>query len=230
MQSVANGADASVGFRQSILLTSAKAFADTFFTSMSNGSNVSVAAQAGADCLIFTLDAAKDYAIAGNATVTINTSYSYPDNIVFSPQEIVSLQRELQNGYKAEQLRENVKRYYKLINGLISTSYYDVTFENDQIVSFISHLKNYTNILLPQDVYKQTSLPSQYIEDGIIYDSALANKKLYAYCKVGNFMVPVEIIYVSYISTNTGLATEAVICTNLNNGEILNYYDIAIEH
>lgn len=105
-----------------------------------------------------------------------------------------------------------------------------MTFENDQIVSFISHLKNYTNILLPQDVYKQTSLPSQYIEDGIIYDSALANKKLYAYCKVGNFMVPVEIIYVSYISTNTGLATEAVICTNLNNGEILNYYDIAIEH
>lgn len=33
-----------------------------------------------------------------------------------------------------------------------------------------------------------------------------------------------------YLLVITGLATEAVICTNLNNGEILNYYDIAIEH
>lgn len=222
--SVKKGAKAAVGFTESVTFSSSKTFTNRFFTKLSEGSTVKEAASYGASGLLWPWDNGKKYVIFGNESIRITD----PTNsiITFNLKSInTNILTELNNDVFVVDIDQNSKRYYEQIDGVLTNSFVDITYdENNKIIDVKDYRKNLNQFSSINNAFMNHSISRTISIDGTIYQLDDELSRNIVYVSLNNVMTPVEIITASYI--RNGLTIEETSCINLTNGQKLDYSEI----
>lgn len=218
--SVIAGARTSIGWEETIPELSARTFTNRLFKKLSEGESVENACKYAKNGIVLVWDNARNYTIFGDKTTKINASSikkSIKNSInVKNPivNEIINNDKEW-TGFEYE---NNVFRFYKIINGLISNIFYDINVNTGQIV-YKSNIDIEYNNLKVLELNNNGTAMVKCLNHNIL------NIETYSiYCVIDNVAVPVEITYFEY--EKNGCNYMDVVCTNLNNGESMDYSDI----
>jgi len=114
---------------------------------------------------------------------------------------------------------ETYYRYYKLVEGFISSDYWDIKYKGDEVIS-ATKSQSYINCL---DILPITNAGYEYDESDTTIKSV---EKMRVYSTIDKKVVPIE---VNYINRETGgVPSQEIVCINLNTGENVNYPDFII--
>ncbi len=117
------------------------------------------------------------------------------------------------------------KRYYEKIDGILTNSFVDVTFDdNNKIVEMKDYRKNLNQYNSIESSFINQDLSRTISINGTIYQLDKVLSRNIVYVSLNNVMTPVEIITANYIFND--LIIEEVSCINLSNGEKLDYSEI----
>ena len=230
--SVAAGAKSALGFNKSIPEFDARKFTNKFFEELADGKTVASAAQSAKSQFLFPVSI-KDYVIAGDGNTVVTT----PDGIQTANYTLSSYNNATAYDnsllthflsvceYDTELLGENQIRYYKKINGCLSSQYIDVS--NGNIISTNYCPENDEKPVLPALI--DTSAPPS--ENEVINrlkllreDSSALVDSYRIYYFDGNAFVPVELNYITYLDETR---YQDCICINLHTGEEIAYESFA---
>lgn len=222
--SINKGAKSAVGFTESVSFSSSKTFTNRFFTKLSEGSTVKEAASHGASGLIWPWDNAKKYVIFGNESVRVTDSTTSISAFNLRPIN-TNILVELSDDVVVVDMDENSKRYYEQINGVLSNSFVDITYdESNNIVDLKDYRKNLNNFNPINNTFMNQNLSSTISVDGSVYQLDEELSRNVVYVSLNNVMSPIEIITGNYI--NDGIIVEETSCINLTNGKKIDYSEI----
>lgn len=221
--SVKNGAKASVGFLDSVSFSSSKTFTNRFFSKLSEGATVKEAASFGASGLVWPWDNGKNYVIFGNDSVKITESTPSISSISLKSIN-TNILDELMD-VSVVDLDQNSKRYYEKINGKLTNSFVDITYNNyNKIVDIKDYRKNLNRYVSINNAYLKQGIDKTIISDETIYQLNEEISRNIVYIFTNNVMTPIEITTANY--TNNGIIREEITCINLTNGQKLDYSQI----
>ena len=230
-KSVNEGAQAAVGFNKSVSVASTKTFTDRFFQKLAEGGTIKQAASFGELGILWPFDNVADYKIAGDKYLIISTpEISISSLPILTDNLLNEFNTKLaEASYTPYQITEEVIRYYKTVNGLLTNDFYDVHYDRDNNINHIEHsgFITKTEKVLPKNI-TNTKTAKIIAENGILYNKLIDEESHYVYYLINNELVPIEIKYCTYKS-ETGVVTVYVDCTNLYNGEKINYEEICGE-
>lgn len=213
-KSVASGAKSAIGFPDTVTTTSSRSFTDDLFKKLADGYTVGEAAKYAAKQLIWPLDNAKDYRIAGDSSTTL-TSPNYMKNVSISSQNNMNVTTHysfINNNEYVAYNNGDTTRYYLTINGIISNQFVDGGIKaNSQVVD--QNYKVSSSITVLPILYKYNSLSTDTEDKHIVY--VVEN----------NVATPILISYVT-ITDEKGATYSEAICRNLNNGKYIDYAEI----
>lgn len=214
-KSVASGAQAALGFPDSVTTVSSKSFTDDLYEKLAAGYTIGAAAEYAAKQIIWPWDNAKDYRITGSTSTTLNiANYTKTSSVIASQDNRISNYYDLVNNHNYQTYNDgNVTRYYMTINGIITNQFVDVA-QDSSIQSCVTQNYNVGN--------EFSVLPILLDYDTV--NTATEEKHL-VYIIENNVATPVLISYVT-ITDHNGRTYSEAICRNLNNGVFIDYGDI----
>jgi hypothetical protein len=225
------GAQCAVGFEGDVSVSSSKKFSDKFYQVLAAGGTVSYAAEEGADEVFWWFDPVKDFVIEGDGNTTIlppTTTLSVSANQSISMA--VGSNQDSSSEYKSYRLHDNVYRYYLSVNGYISNVYYDVDHSSGKLVrskncSRIAS-KNINNYKVLEINNSLVDISNKIYYDNIMFEKGASEEHI-VYIVEDNMLVPVKIIYQTYVNAETNVSILEPICINMNNGQFIDYEDIS---
>lgn len=222
---VSCGAKASIGFKHSILTSSAKKFSDKFFTDLAEGKTVEEAASAAAKTGIWIVDTINSYVIFGKGDFNVTDRTQSIGNFSLRPQDY-DYYNSLFNSYICDSIGGNEYRYYEPINGYPSSNYFDAVIENESIVNVDDHCSDYNCVLDINDKYLSAGLENSFIKDGEKFNLITEEEEYIVYYNFDGVMTPVKITYFTAEDENGNSVYDAD-CINLNNGTKIDYATIS---
>lgn len=215
-KSVEKGAKSSIGWVDSIYNDSAKKFTDAFFTALAQGKTVKQAADKGKSKIFWLWDSVRKYTLVGNGDTTI-TSANLNKSVKINNTMINEFKQRGSNGgwvrYEDGLLQA---RYYHTINGCLTNDYYDVTYNDNNEIIDVIHSGYYIE-------NQQVLLASNF--DTTTLEKAIKNSDVHnVYVLIKDNVVPVKIEYKKADGAENG--SMQVVCTNLNNGNLIDYAEI----
>lgn len=221
--SVNCGAKSAVGFTESVTFSSSKTFTNRFFTKLSEGATVKAAATHGASGLFWPWDNGKKYVIFGNENLTVTsptTSIS-----TFSLTKVNrNILNELGSNVIVVNMDQTTKRYYETIEGIMSNSFVDITFDNDSIVDVKDYRKNIDTYLPINNLFINQLAANSIVIGNETYTLDEECSRNVVYALVNNVMTPIEIITARY--SHNDIVIEEPTCVNLSNGQKIDYSQI----
>lgn len=227
-KSVEKGAKSALGWVDATGVSSSKKFTDAFFTALSEGKTVSEAAKKGKSKIWWPWDSVRKYTLVGDGETVINTataSRSNQNNIDFNLKN--EFMQKIQEGeWSTVADSDSQFRYYKMINGCLTNDFYEITFTQNQEILSITHsgfsIDNET--VLP-DTYSSIERSST-INNNLDSNELLKYESHKVYVQIETEIVPVLIEY-NTIGDITGRVYLDIVCTNLNDGSLIDYADIS---
>lgn len=217
--SVNAGAESSIGFPDTITVSSSRTFTNRLFKKLSEGKTIAESAKYAKDGLLWLWDNARDYVIYGNGNINI-TSQIVQNSIPSNNISLVSkFNDDIKNGeWKSFITGDNSIRYYKTINGLLSDIFYDVKYDiNNNIIDIMCSKDSFDSNLVVKNLNSSAALLN--IEEKV----NISNVETYnVYVTINNEMVPVQLTYYDEYH-NGGYTTQEVICKNLNDNTSIDY-------
>lgn len=236
---VDSGAASAIGFVDTVSVGSATQFTDILFTDLANGSTINQAAQAASNSFTWGWDKAKDYKVEGNGNYVIS-------NYKVKPKQASTLNKKLLNDfmqnqknydYKTIDLEGNAKRFYKVIDDIITNDFYDVFYNESGEIINVYKSKNEINQdavdlnYLNRKTKINIEIPSIIYINGLNYfENSRDRHKVLIDHK--NRTKLVEISYVDYLSesidNNMANIISKVYCFDLSTGEEIEYSEISL--
>ncbi len=222
--SINNGAKSSIGFTESISFSSSKTFTNRFFTKLSEGSTVKEAASYGSNGLIWPWDSAKKYVIFGDDSIRITDSTT--SSGTFRSRSInTNIVLESNENYYIVDIDQNSKRYYETINGILTNSFVDVIYDdNNNIIDIDDYRKDLSHINSINQSINNQSLLNTISIDNTSYQLDKEISRNIVYVSINNDMTPIIILTGNYVFNE--IVIEESRCINLTNGEELEYSEI----
>lgn len=148
----------------------------------------------------------------------------FPSNPSYRSYSFSQQFEEIQNsGYDyVFKLGENTERFYKTINGIITDDYYDVIYENGEILKINKSRNNITEIVLPIKLYKSATPAQSIIKYGEKYNFYNSFQET-MYLNINNIMTPIEFNYNFYEYNDFENTIADFKCYNLNDGSEIDY-------
>lgn len=227
--SVIAGAQTALGFTGDIDAVSTKAFLDIFFTNLQtmsiyDAADISTQFPWTPTCAAYKkkFSGVSQNKYIFNPTINLNSITELDEqsllNNFLTEKAVLS---------EAVHLFDNTYRYYKLINGLISNFYYDVTYNDKDLIINIKK----GGILFSEQIIQNinifdTGKTLDFIEnngDKLFLENI---EILNVYYNFGDVLTPIEIKYNTYRDLKFGYSFVDVVCTNLFDGSIIDYEKI----
>lgn len=209
------GAYSSVGFKKTISFASSKTFSDRFFSKLAAGSTVGNAARYGADGIIWPWDSIKQYVVFGNDEIRVtDLTNTEPPSQKRSPKREPS--HFLCDKTLDYSLGDGRIRRFETIDGCLTNSFVDITYEKDNVISIDDHLKR-----------APINRPSPRHFSGNSLNKTFVNRTLEShvvYVLLDGAMTPVELLYEDRLIN--GYVVQNVTCTNLVDGSEIDYSQI----
>lgn len=223
------GAKCSIGFEKSIFSPWARIFSDCFYKALSEGKNAREAVNSAISQFIFLpLDNIHSCVIFGDDTVT---AIKQSETAAFSMRNIDyynQILTELDSDYQSYYIFENTYRYYKTIDGYITNSYIDLTFDGDNVIALDDHRMDISEIKSINSDYLALTSPSVINESGNNLMKIEDENVDIIYYGVNGIMTPVKIVSSFYDCGDEKLLM--VYCFDLTNGNHLDYVDICVSN
>ncbi|MDE5789159.1 MAG: hypothetical protein K2H78_01950, partial [Clostridia bacterium] len=225
-EAVEVGAQSAVGWPDTIAVGSSRTFTNRLFNKLSKGETLEKACKYAKDGVIWVWDNVRDYQIAGD----VNTRIIFSNVKRKKAQDIRNLEAEMQSRMKVStewykhDNGDGSYRVYKTINGCLTNDFYDYEMDNEKIVSISRSNIVYNNQeVLP--INYQSIEPLQSIKiDNRIFNNLVDVEIHNVYYIEGEKAIPIELKYCTYEDNECSYVD--VICTNLNNGELIDYSEI----
>lgn len=220
-QSVLNGAKCSIGFEGSVYISSLVSFTNNFFYYLYNGHNVQTAASYAAN-LLPANDIGRNYEIFGDLNTKLidaNVNYRNVGSFLSLEEKLLIETLKDDENYLINDLG-NIKQYFKKVNGLPTTTYYSVYYENNQPIK-IEESKN-ENVDRDVRPVKYSDIDLNHY--GIKIESSTSNK--YYHDFGDGYYTPIEVVQYTYgekMSDDNFISTSKVVCKNLYNGQLFDY-------
>ena len=236
-KSVIAGARTSIGWPDSIYVSSSKIFIDRLFNKLDGGATIEEACSYAKDGIIWVWDSVRDYQIFGDkqATIMVNDfdkiNPNYSENTLSNisiNSEILQININRATGLNKEDYivlsaGTNVNRCYYMINGYPTNLYFDTTKDGYLIankqegeINTLSYNKVLPINITPNIINQSTLNNKGYLLDHV--------ERHTVYYIKDNVATPIEIQYLTYKS-NSNIFYD-VNCLNLFNGKLIDYADI----
>lgn len=228
--SVNYGAKSAIAWPDEIGVSSATTFTNTLFQKLASAETVSQAASDASNAIIWPWDSIHQYVVYGDGSTNIQSAYEInnPFSVVNNANLEAQFKQDMsQFTYQSYNLSNGVKRYYKLINGLPTNDYYDLSNDNKVLdKSKVNITKDEVASLAPIEK-SNINIPDSITVGNIKFDKLTKSEQHLAYYKEGNTVIPIEIIYSNYETNKNGLniVYQDVTCINLNNQSKISYSD-----
>lgn len=227
--SVDHGAKSAIGWPVAINLKSAKKFTNNLFKSLAGAKTLSEAAEEASNSILWPCDDIHDYAIFGDGSTTIQSPY----NINSKKSPIKNINNNIidyENFEYEEYIMPNgTKRYYKLIDNVISNDYYVTDSDGNIIYNSDTDITKEEISEADRDDYFEKTISYNFSKkvkaNGLTFDKLLNTKSYDVYVKLNDELIPVRITYSEYTNSDNISYTD-VVCINLKDNSLINYEEI----
>ena len=227
--SVNNGERASIGWPVSIPNASASKFTNNLFKSLAGAKTISEATEEASNSILLPFDYIHDYVIFGDGSTTIQSPY----NINSKKSPIKNINNNIidyENFEYEEYIMPNgTKRYYKLIDNVISNDYYVTDSDGNIIYNSDTDITKEEISEADRDDYFEKTISYNFSKkvkaNGLTFDKLLNTKSYDVYVKLNDELIPVRITYSEYTNSDNISYTD-VVCINLKDNSLINYEEI----
>ncbi len=233
------GADAAVGWTAEIGNISAKKWSDAFFDYAKQGKNVYQAAIGAARQFSMTSDTCyTSIRVLGRWGIKMTSEAprkrmpTSPYILLLEEQKRNDQLRDIEENYSEKIDGFGFTRYYKTVDGILTSDFYDIIEENDEILKSstnftekeINEIKNYLE-KNPHILNKYPSIPQTIQnQDGSI-DCLKSQTEQTMIFKRNQEWQPLKVIFAIYEKPN-GITYQKETCMNLINESLIDYAEI----
>lgn len=217
--SVNAGALSSIGFPDTISVSSSKTFTNRIFKKLAEGKTIAESAKYAKDGLLWLWDKARDYEIFGDSNTNILLLNPRANMSSVNVNLVNQFNRDIASGsWENFSTGENSFRYYKTINGMLSDMFYDVEYDaNNNVIDIMCSKDSFNSNLVIKSMNSSANLLN--IKENV----NICNVETYnVYVTINNEMVPVQLTYYDEYH-NDGYVTQEVVCKNLNDNSLIDY-------
>lgn len=227
--SVDHGAKSAIGWPVSINSASAIKFTNNLFKSLAGAKTLSEAAKEASDSILWPFDDIHDYAIFDDGSTTIQSPY----NINSKKSPIKNINNNIidyENFEYEEYIMPNgTKRYYKLIDNVISNDYYVTDSDGNIIYNSDADITKEEISETDKDDYFEKPISYNFSKkvkaNGLTFDKLINTKSYDVYVKLNDELIPVRITYSEYTNSDNISYTD-VVCINLKDNSLIDYEEI----